>query len=731
MSANNESQSLLEEVALLEEKVKRVNQHKESQSRIEAELQKIADGLSLLVHNDEMLLQQFQRNMRAFEQFDPNIFEFFSDYQPRRYFVDIVDGFPNILDSDNNNYLYEYPAYLMTEFQVREYQKSPKSTSAMFQFVESNEPGFIHTDSLNKVLQVLLNRRDVNNGKVRELSKNVNSAMIFGVGCGYHIENLSAKHNINHLYVFEPELDIFYASLFIANWQQILSRVESNNLNIHISLGDSKATFFDELINQSSLYGRYELTKTYGFVHYMTPDINGLLEEFKQRFFEVIHGWGFFDDAVISIGHMLTSIEQGVPLLKKRALIENPLADVPVFIIGNGPSLDKLIDFVKLHRDRAIVVSCGSTLSALYQYGVIPDIHCEQERTSPIIKQLEYYCAGDTEIFNEIMLFGPSTLHPDVFAKFKYKAMAPKGLEPSAPLLMESSFSESFELHDYVNPTVANTAASISVGLGFKNIYFLGIDLAHKDDGNHHSAQSIYYNKSGEDIGFYVSNKLEHEVPGNFGGVFYTDPFFDGSRRMLEKLIAVSTTSSFYNMSDGAMIRGAKPLNLNQVEINNSAILQKKASLRKLVGASSYHDVTGQLYEELAGSLDFNGFESFCLKLITAIEETEDSFDGYLKLLKRHFTMLIDESICEKEHYYRLLSGSVLHMQAMLTQILYEAFNEKDALDDFKQAVIFYKEFLRDTITYYRDNALTPHYYNAGYLIRLEKSKRDRLDNNK
>ena len=729
MSANNDSHSLLKKVALLEEKMKRDSQHKESQSRTEAELQKIADGLSLLAHTDEMLLQQFQRNMQAFKTFDPNIFEYFSDYQPTRYFVDIVDGFPNILDRESNSYLYEYPAYLMASAQVEDYQNAPKSTSAMFHLNEANEAGFMHSVSLNKVLHVLLDRVKANNGKVRALPKVVNSAMIYGVGCGYHIELLSGQHNINHLYVFEPELDIFYASLFITNWQQILAKVGAYNLNIHISLGDSKETFFDDLISQSSLYGRYELTKSYGFVHYQSEPITGLLDEFKRRFFEVIQGWGFFDDAVISISHMLTSIEQGVPLLKKKALIENPLADVPVFIIGNGPSLDKLIDFVKLHRDRAIVISCGSALSALYQYGVIPDIHCEQERTSPIVKQLNYYCSGDTSIFDEMILFGPSTLHPDVFAKFQYKAMAAKGLEPSAPLLMESEFSELFDLHDYINPTVANTATSISVALGFKNLYLLGIDLAHKNDGNHHSSKSIYYDQGGEDINFYVSSAvLEHEVPGNFGGVFYTDPFFDGSKRMIEKLVAVSPTTSFYNMSDGAFIRGVQPLPLEEANIDNTPVEQKKSALRALLAASSYQDSTGKLYQELRDNLDFDGFDNFCSELITAIDQADCSFDGCLKLLKQHFSMLIDETICQKDLFYNLLNGSVLHMQAMLTRILYEAFDESDALEDFKRALVYYREFLQASMSHYRNHALTPHYYDPSHLVKLDKSKRGRVN---
>ncbi|WP_448552031.1 motility associated factor glycosyltransferase family protein [Thalassotalea montiporae] len=719
MSENHESLSLLEKIAKLEERAKVIGQQINRVAQDESTLQQCADRMSLLVCDDDTLFEQFQLNMAAFKRFDPNIFEFFEKYQPTRYIVDIHEGFPNIIDLETRQYIYKYPAYLMASTQVASYQQAPQSASAMFDSNEQNEPGFIHSDSLTKILKLLADRMEKNDGATRRLSKFVNSTMIFGVGNGYHIELLSAQHNIKNLYIFEPELDVFYASLFIANWHQILSKVEHLDLNIHISLGDTEDTFFQNVLKRSDIYGRYDMAKMFGFIHYHTEKINGLVKVFKARFRETIQGWGFFDDAVMSNSHMLTSMKQGVPILKKKALLSNPLADCPVFIVGNGPSLDQLVDFIKANQEKAIVISCGSALGALYQYGITPDIHCEQERTSPIAEQLEYYCPQET--LDELILWGPSTLHPDVYAKFPVKLMAPKGSEPSEPLLMESSLAHLFEIHNYINPTVANTATSIAVALGFNDIYLLGVDLAHKKGGVHHSAKSMYYSEEGEDLSLYDSNDvLENELEGNFGGIFHTDSFFGGSKRVLEWLIGNNTELSFKNLSDGALIKGAQPLRVEVAEIKTDIIEEKRKQLKALVTDSTYLD-DGSYYQELAGELDTQGYEEFCLLLIKAIDELDDSFEGCLKLLKQHFMLLIDEDLCNREIFYYLLKGSVLHMQAMLIRLLYEAVEEADAIEDFKQALAHYREFLAKTIIYYKENALKPHYYETNWFAPLTK----------
>lgn len=113
--------------------------------------------------------------------------------------------------------------------------------------------------------------------------------------------------------------------------------------------------------------------------------------QYRARFFEMIQGWVFFDDGIMALAHFLESIKLGVPIIKKNVPLDVDIANTPVFIIGNGPSLDQSIEMIKAQQDKAIIISCGSALSALYNYGIDIDFHCEQERIFAVAEKIDYY----------------------------------------------------------------------------------------------------------------------------------------------------------------------------------------------------------------------------------------------------------------------------------------------------------------------------------------------------
>ena len=57
------------------------------------------------------------------------------------------------------------------------------------------------------------------------------------------------------------------------------------------------------------------------------------------------------------------------------------LRDVVAFVIGSGPSLDELLPIIEAHKDRAVIISCGTALTVLARKGIKPDFHVEIERT--------------------------------------------------------------------------------------------------------------------------------------------------------------------------------------------------------------------------------------------------------------------------------------------------------------------------------------------------------------
>ncbi|MFL9598655.1 6-hydroxymethylpterin diphosphokinase MptE-like protein, partial [Aeromonas veronii] len=89
-------------------------------------------------------------------------------------------------------------------------------------------------------------------------------------------------------------------------------------------------------------------------------------------------GWGFFDDNIYALAHSHTHLQDGIPFLK-RWRNSSTFEQVPVFVVGNGPSLDQSIEFIRQHQQQAIIIACGTAVSALYKTGIKPDIYVAVE----------------------------------------------------------------------------------------------------------------------------------------------------------------------------------------------------------------------------------------------------------------------------------------------------------------------------------------------------------------
>lgn len=708
------SNSLSSHLDVIEEKLTKIKSDFSSRLDEEQALQALADGMSLLVSSDDDLMTRYQDNLSAFKEYHPEIFEFFKSYIPEKYIVEASDGFVNALDVNTGETFYKYPSFLSTKLQFDKFTQSPTIKKFNFDAEEGNEAKFIHVDSVDAMLALLPEK---SKNKSRLCSSNLSSLILFGVGAGYHLELFAQHYDISCLYIIEPDLDLFFLSLFSINWHFVLTTFDTKGSQVHISLGEQKDTFFDDLMQKSATNGRYQMSHVAGYIHYQSTAISELLTEFNRRYLEMGRGWGFFDDAVMAIGHTLENIKNQVPLLTKHGVNTNNLADVPVFIVGNGPSLDSLIDVIKVHQDKAIIISCGTALSALYQYGIIPDFHCEQERTFPVAEKIEHCCP--TEILDNMVLLAPTTVHPAVFSMFKKSMMAAKMNEPSSSLLLRDEVGKTlFSAYHFINPTVANTALVMAYNMGFKNFYLMGIDLGHKQDGKHHSKKSLYYAKDEQDLDLYKVNKdALIELEGNLGGTFLCDSFFHQSNSNLSKQILSFDDLHCFNLSDGAVIKGSEPLTVESLGVifDKHTSLEKETLLEETITKNGYVD-EGMLFERLVADLDYQYFEEVCHRLLQLNSQKVSSFNEASVLLLNNTIMLNTLT----EHAHALLQGSVMHMQVVLTQLLYSSPTERDGINNFNQGIKFYCEFIEKAISYYKENAEQAHFIqDSQWIVKL------------
>jgi len=691
---------------------------------LENALQATSDKISLLVSSDEDLMKRYQNNLLAFEKYHPDIHEFFKNYEPKKYIVDTTNGFVNAVNVEDGNYFYSYPSYLMSKLQFEDFQESPPAKKFhFFNHKTTNIGDFIHVDFLDKLTDINDKiKADSNRTDSTILNKNLSSIILFGLGAGYHLEMLATQHTASCIFVIEPDLDLFYLSFFSINWQLILETLDHRGSRLHISLGEQKDTFFDDIMVFSAKNGRYQLCQIAGYLHYQSQALNDILDVFNKRYLEFGRGFGFFDDAVMSCGHTLLNISNGHGLVKSNAAKKQMLNDVPVFVLGNGPSLDNLIPYIKKYRDKVVVISCGSTLSALYKYNLKPDIHCEQERTSTTTDVLSLSCPK--EFFQDILFIAPATVHPGAFDFFSDAIMALKANEPGSELVLADSEGQYlFESYQYINPTVANASLTIGTALGFKSFYFMGIDLGQKQGGSHHSKNSFYYDENNDDDGIYYFNENGTVFEeGNFGGKFICTRFFKESNDNMVRKIANSPNIKCFNVSDGALIRGADPLPPRELEFKLSEMEDINFSEIKkyLLGECTFKDSDGQLHSRLMRSLDYDMLAEICeLLLSSTLKPINNIADGAKILLKQ--TEILRN--CETK-MHDLLIGTLLHFQVCLSHFLYDNTTEGNCLIAFKKGLKVYQEFLEIAPEYYQENALKEHVVENNPWLDMMKSKK-------
>lgn len=511
----------------------------------------------------------FDKNLKALKRFYPDLYQVFKAYQPKAWLLqrDINNNL-NLWHKERRVFFYqdwETDSQLLVDNYLQEpfkddvivgLEKSPKFTD------------FIHYKYIEKLQDVFQSFKV----EKHRLPDKIESLIVFGVGLGKHIELLLEQRHIKSLYILEPNLDFFYASLFVTDWSQLLTNAELAGGRIYFNIGGDGSEYFNDLMGQFYLVGAFEIANTYLLPSYYTPQLAKSINNLRKQLKVVLAIGEHYDHARFGIAHTYLSLISNSRYLKNEDLVpalKKSIADIPVFIVGNGPSLDTLTDYIKQYRDGVIVVSCGTALGSLYKIGIQPDFHAEVEQNrAPYdwITQIK-----DTDYLKGIKLLSVNGIHPDTVSLFSNAYLVFKEGESSTHIFKEGleKTGSAFSSLSFAYPTVSNLVLNYVVKMGFKSIYLMGVDLGFHDVNKHHSALSAYYNDGKEVYDYKFYHGSGFPVKGNFRSIVYTKPEFDVSRQLLERVIkSAESKIEVYNCSDGAYIDGTRPLEPQYILLN-------------------------------------------------------------------------------------------------------------------------------------------------------------------
>ncbi|MBQ9274083.1 MAG: motility associated factor glycosyltransferase family protein [Succinivibrio sp.] len=530
-------------------------------------------GLNL----QEKIMAMRERNLQALNEYVHDVYERFKDYAPSRELTLFCgeNGEINLCFRDRREILYHgaSPRAVCRE----QLDGALKRNIERVRFGGSADYfGQIHMRYVNEIDEITLEKLadPLNPEQLGE----VPAVVMLGLGLGYVMEELLNRITCSLLVMIEPDKDLFLASLFCFDWKTLLERIGAMGCRGQLLVGMEPDEMYDHLQNHYMQHGRFMASETWFCAHYESAVLAKVREKLQRNYGFMCDALGFFDDQMFGISHLCNDLEHGRPFIRNDVELPVKWKDAPLCVVGNGPSLDKDIAFLRRYQDQMIIMACGTAIDTLYHAGIQPDIFAITERVPQ--EEIMIQLIPDDEYIKHCVFIGSDVTHPNVVAHFDKVALFGKPDEAGYWMLREFSEGGSkIKPIGVMNPLVGNLGVAAAVALKFRNVYLFGLDHGRAVGGaDTHSKHSAIYQQGGWDESGYT---YDETVPGNFGGKFEIGGIFKLGRHNVEEVIRIGEASGsgvkFFNCSDGAEIRGAKPLRNSVL----AAKLKKQPALDK------------------------------------------------------------------------------------------------------------------------------------------------------
>lgn len=656
----------------------------------------------------DSLAQQFIKNMEFFKEVMPSIFEKFRDYNPQKIKITINDnGTLELINLQDNSPVYGEDPKAYAKRTVESYVQKPLWQHFNLEPTKMINPEQeAHTHAMNSLIGYL---RDEQDPIVKKpLNKNTQLLIMLGIGLGYQIEELLNKTFINHLVIIEPHEDIFYSSLYTLDWRKLALPYEAKNTSINIILGKSPDEMISLLSSHIHSIGIHNAARPYIYNHMVSKEMAQSVEQCIDKFPIMISALGYFDDEQVGLTHSIHNIRSGFPFLTEHALLNRRFIDKPVFLIGNGPSLDKTKDFILENHKKAIIISCGSALSSLFKLGIKPDFHVELERTQPVREWID--SAIPSEFRKDIYLLAMNTVHPGVSSLFNRVGFAIKYNDLGGTFIGKfmGPQKNSVTLVN-CNPTVSNAGMSFAAALGFTNIYLFGIDMGYPEGTMHHSKLSFHYDlqeKQQERYNTIHQNKNNQlQTNGNFGGQVTTTQVFYRTKLAIEAILQSNKLIQCVNTAYGAKIDGSTPLEVNDINTSNWIEFDKELTCRNIFNKNFSRDHIQNLPTDDEIKNIFHPAVNYLSKIIPLFNDASTSVpNAYDKLdisNKEILELKEKNPLC-----YELLRGSAKAYEFALGLSLNIKHEQKNSLEAFNIASGYYVTYMQLAIKAIETNLL-------------------------
>jgi hypothetical protein len=639
---------------------------------------------------------RYDANIEALQKFYPKVHKAILEHKNRAWqLVADAQGKPNLYHQKRNA-LFHHDVFAESAELVEYFVNHPfKDDVVLNQRASSKYKSYLHFSKVGE-LQPLIDKALNQQSQLPSL---VNTLIVFGVALGQHIEVLTSKHQIKNLFICEPNLDFFAASLWVTDWAGIFARADDNEGRIYLNLGGDGSQYFYDLMAQFYQIGAYSIADTYMLSTYFNIGMQKAISDLRAELKVVLALGEYYDHARFGIAHTHHSVATSQRFLQHNNTDykQNIALNLPIFIVGNGPSLDHCFDYLSEYRDKVIIISCGTALRSLYKKGIEPDFHAEIEQnraTFDWITQID-----DKDYLKRIRLLSVNGIHPDTAALFKETLLCFKDGEASTYVFHNGLKKRGFNVASlaYAYPTVTNLVMNYAIKLGFKHFYLFGVDLGFTDINQHHSQHSAYYKADGSQVYNYQA-RHGGGVPsaGNFRPSVFTKPEFDVSRKLLEQAIAKAGRKiEVYNCSDGVKIKGTIALMPENILLEPNSIVSKELAISSLLD-TAYFPPFAELAEQIYAQFDAKVFESSIEQWLEILSVDAENQEQAKALVEKQWQFLRKRAVKDNDLTFCLFHGSANYMAGVLTKLSANISDDNpEFLQTFNQVLEVWRSYIQ------------------------------------
>ncbi|HEC1543060.1 TPA: motility associated factor glycosyltransferase family protein [Campylobacter upsaliensis] len=366
----------------------------------------------------------------------------------------------------------------------------------------------------------------------------------YGISNAFMIENLLQNPYHCHLVIYERDLALLYTLL--------------SSIDLSVALAQKRLLIFNEVSQMEYIF------ETQPFLAYSRTYFLELMSDFYAREQKEILALNSFlmegfKKSILKQGNDPKDALQGIRqyVYNLDSMIKNPsLKELlakrgakfkSCVIVSTGPSLSKQLPLLKEVQERVVIFAADSAYPILMQNDIVPDYVCMVERTD-FTAEFFKHDFGNKDDKTTFLL--ASLVHPNAIEYLEKRGrnyiLIPKHL----------NFAQYVDLKAFAllssAVSVAHMALALALELEFKELVFIGQDLAYNDVG--HSHPKDYQHSANFESEAYEKIKVVA-----YGGEGFVESheiwiFF---KQILEDLIKYVVSAKIYNATQGgARIEG-------------------------------------------------------------------------------------------------------------------------------------------------------------------------------